>query len=532
MIGRRLIEGLCSRAGAPVLLGAAAAAGGLLMFDGIDPIRWGGGLAGSEAGGGALIDGGVITVLLLLLGGLLALGCRVRALSAENASRRAAESGAHALARQDPLTGLPNRRVLKEQIDRALADMWPGLSIAVLLIDLDGFKSVNDIFGHNVGDEVLRIAAARMQAALSFSTVLVRLAGDEFAVLVPFSLQHRAVAEAEAVVAAMQQEFRAGTATVSIGASVGVAFAPADATDTLSLLWAADVAMYRSKEAGGHRATRFESSMGREVRETARFKSELREAIDSGQIVPFYQPLVDLRSGRIVEFEVLARWLHPDQGVVPPDRFIAIVDAERMATPMLDSLLRQVARDAAEWPGYMRFSINLFASQLLESNLVEVLCAAASGGGLAPSRLCLEVTENAQVRDIASARRIMEAARAAGMTLALDDVGTGYSSLHHLRVLPFDRMKIDRSFVQSSATDDGNANYLDVMLTVARKLGLETVAEGIETAELDRTLAGLRCDYGQGYFYSRPVPASDVLPMLARNGSSATVLRLQARSAG
>ena len=530
MIGYRLREQLCSRVGAPAALGGAAAVAGFLAIKGIDPIGWADGLDSTPRV--QIVDGAVVAVLLLGLASLLVLVCRVRSLAVEVIRRRRGEDGAQALAVQDALTGLPNRRVLKKGIEKALTGIWPGLGIAVLLIDLDGFKSVNDIYGHNVGDAVLRVAAERMKSALSFGTMLVRLAGDEFAVLVPYSLHHRAQLEAEAIVNALNAEISVLGVAVSIGASVGVARAPADAGDALSLLWAADVAMYHSKAAGGRRATLFEPKMGQVVREEARFKSELRGAIDSDQIVPYYQPVIDLRSGRIAEFEVLARWLHPDKGVVTPDRFLAIVDGARLATPMLVSLIRQLARDAADWPPDVRFSLNLFASQLSEANLIDVICGTAEAEGLPPSRLCLEVTETAQVKDIDAARRTMEAAHRAGMTLALDDVGTGYSSLQHLRLLPFDRMKIDSSFVLSVALDGSNAPYLDILMTAAKKLGLKTVAEGIETSELDRMTTDMRCDYGQGYFYSRPVPAAEVPAVLARNGAGAKVLPMVARSAG
>ena len=429
--------------------------------------------------------------------------------------RAEAEAGAHGSARIDALTGLPNRRALTEQIDAALAGLWPGLGIALLVIDLDGFKMVNDVHGHDGGDRVLCEAAARLRAALSFGTFLARLGGDEFAVLVPCSLQHRATEEAHAVVAALAEEFRIGEIVVSLGASIGVARGPEDSTQTAALLRAADIAMYRAKQAGRGQAQTFHVSMETDIREAAAVKAELRGAVAEGQIVPFYQPIVDLRDDRIVEFEVLARWRHPQRGLLTPDRFIHLVEGVHQATPMLLSLLSQVARDAAQWPAGLRFSINVFPAQLLDARLVEQVVETAGAGGLAAARLCLEVTESALVQEPARVRGVIECARRAGMAIALDDFGTGYSSLYHLRELPFDKLKIDRSFVQGMAAERRQVAYVGAILALAEALGLQVTAEGIETAETARALSGMGCEYGQGFHYARPLLADQVAGLLA-----------------
>ena len=429
--------------------------------------------------------------------------------------RTTAEQGAHGSARIDPLTGLPNRRALKERIDDDLAKLWPGLGIAILLIDLDGFKGVNDIYGHEIGDLVLAQAGERMRAALSFGTWLARLGGDEFAVLVPCSLRHRAAAEAEAVIAALAADICVGDVTVNLGASIGIAHGPEDGSDTSSLLRAADIAMYRAKAGGRGRLKLFHGSMEQELRETAVLKADLRAAIASGQIVPFYQPVVDLRHGGIVEFEVLARWLHPTRGVLTPDRFIPLVESVGLATPLLVSLLRQVARDVAAWPPHLRFAINVFPVQLLDPGLIEKMCMVIGAGGLLASRFCIEVTENTLVQDVARTQGVMDAAHAAGMTVALDDFGTGYSSLYHLRELPFDKLKIDRSFVQSMAADARNTAYIGAIIALCGSLNLEVTAEGIESADSARRLVEMGCRYGQGFHYAPPLPAQQAEQLLA-----------------
>ena len=527
MMTGRLVDALGSRMWSRAAFGCSAALGVLLTVGHLDLLAAAARLDTRD--GGLYTDGLFTTLLLLTLTGLIFGGLHAKRMSVEIACRKTAEAGANERAQLDPLTGLPNRLVLHASIDKALADIWPGLEVAILLIDLDGFKEVNDVYGHTAGDEVLRLAAQRMKAALTFGTLLARLAGDEFAVFIPYSLRHRAALEADAIVSVLETEFRVADALISIGASVGIAAAPVDASNAEALLAAADQAMYRAKQAGGSRVEVFDALMAEQAREAAGLRAQLRSAIASGQIVPYYQPIVDLRSGRIVELEVLARWEHPVHGVLPPARFIHLVERSRQATAMLVSLLDRVGADASQWTRSLRFSLNIFPGQLLETQLIERLSATARSRDLSTSRLCLEITENAMIRNVRAARNVMDAAHRDGMTIALDDVGTGYSSLHHLRVLPFDRIKIDRSFVQSIPEDAANATFADALISIGKKLGLEVVAEGIETLALDRLLAGMECDYGQGFIYSKPVPPNEVAALLEANAVSSSMVVMPLR---
>ncbi len=462
---------------------------------------------------------GLLLAAVLLVGaGAVSARRRVRDLHARVSRLQAAEAGALNSASIDSLTGLLNRRAFKKRVDTVLTDLWPGLGIAVLLIDLDGFKTVNDVHGHEGGDKILCAVAGRLRAALSFGTCVARLGGDEFAVLIPYSLQHRAAAEAQAVVDVLCQEFRIDEIVIQLGASVGLARGPEHSSNTESLLCAADIAMFRAKKEGGSRVQPFHAWMETEIRERTVLKAELRGAIANGQIVPFYQPIVNLDTRRIVEFEVLARWQHPRHGCLPPSRFIDLVIGAGQATPMLLSLLQQVTCDAAHWPSEIRLSINIFPAQLTEPTLINMIEELARRRGLSATRLCLEVTEQALLQDPACARVAVEAARRHGMMVALDDFGTGYSSLYHLRELPFDRLKIDRSFLQSITTDERSAAYIGAIVAFSRSLGLEVVAEGIETEAAARLLAGMRCQFGQGYHFARPLPAADVGHLLSLDG--------------
>ena len=296
---------------------------------------------------------------------------------------------------------------------------------------------------------------------------------------------------------------------------------PEDSKDTQSLLRAADIAMYRAKQAGRGRIQAFHPSMESEIRERAALTAELPAAIAAGQIRPYYQPIVDLLDGRIVELEVLARWHHPRHGCLTPDRFIDLVETVQQDTPLLLSLLGQVVQDAEEWPTYLCFSLNIFPRQLLDLELVDVVTRAIREAGFATTRLCFEVTEQALVSDPERARAVIDKVRLQGMQVALDDFGTGFSSLYHLRELPFDRLKIDRSFIQSMTADKRNVTHVAAIVTLCQSLDLAVVAEGIESGEAAGLLARMGCDYGQGYHYARPVPACQVRGLLEGAGEVA-----------
>jgi diguanylate cyclase (GGDEF)-like protein len=429
--------------------------------------------------------------------------------------REEAEAKAAELARHDPLTGLPNRRLFAEEITPRLASVSDQDCLPMLLIDLDGFKAVNDVHGHHVGDTVLQEVVDRMREVLPADALIARLGGDEFAILMPLGHgQEELERVAYAIIKEASLPFTVQDITVGIGASIGIALAPADGTDSSSLLRAADIAMYRAKAKGGHAVCFFEAGMDIEMRAQAQLREELRLAVNRNEIVPYYQPLVDLRRGAIVGFEILARWTHPERGIVGPDKFIPLAEQMKLLTPMTLALLRQACLDARAWPENIRLAINIAPAQLQEPDLIDRITAVVREAGLHPERVELELVEDALIGDIGEAKRFIDAAHNAGMTVALDDFGTGHSSLSRLYELPLDKVKIDRSFMRSIGRDRRSAAYVAAIVNLGKTLQLCTTAEGIEDEEAMWTLEGMGCDFGQGYLYAKPVPAPEVSAVL------------------
>jgi diguanylate cyclase (GGDEF)-like protein/PAS domain S-box-containing protein len=415
------------------------------------------------------------------------------------------------LAATDYLTGLPNRRAFLAGVETMLRR---GAPCALLFIDLDNFKPINDIHGHSAGDAVLIEVASRLQQEAPMGAMVARLGGDEFAVLLPDSKEAGAVA---------MQILRVLSAPVSwdglaaeTGASIGISCSPEQGTDTESLLRTADMAMYHAKRAGAGRFLFFAADMEEELREKTVFKVRLKQAIEGGEIIPFYQPLVDLRSGRLIGMEVLARWQHPERGVLPPSEFISPAEHGGLITPLFESLLRQACQDATSWPEGLKIAVNMSPRQLQDVSLAGVVLDILAASRLSPLRLELEVTETAVVQDVGTAKRLLELLREAGIRVALDDFGTGYASLRMVKELAVDRLKIDRSFVMALASAPESGRYVSAIIGLARALGLGTTAEGIEDATTMRRIAAMGCDLGQGYFFGRPRPASALGPWLQR----------------
>jgi diguanylate cyclase (GGDEF)-like protein/PAS domain S-box-containing protein len=415
------------------------------------------------------------------------------------------------LAATDYLTGLPNRRAFLAGVETMLRR---GAPCALLFIDLDNFKPINDIHGHSAGDAVLIEVASRLQQEAPMGAMVARLGGDEFAVLLPDSKEAGTVA---------MQILRVLSAPVywdglaaETGASIGISCSPEQGTDTESLLRTADMAMYHAKRAGAGRFLFFATDMEEELREKTVFKVRLKQAIEGGEIIPFYQPLVDLRSGRLIGMEVLARWQHPERGILPPSEFISPAEHGGLITPLFESLLRQACQDATCWPEGLKIAVNMSPRQLQDVSLAGVVLDILAASRLSPLRLELEVTETAVVQDVGTAKRLLELLREAGIRVALDDFGTGYASLRMVKELAVDRLKIDRSFVAALASAPESGRYVSAIIGLARALGLGTTAEGIEDATTMRRIAAMGCDLGQGYFFGRPRPASALGPWLQR----------------
>ena len=435
-----------------------------------------------------------------------------------------------AVARTDDLTNLPNRRHLHEALQGMLARAGQdGGSVAVLLLDLDRFKTVNDVHGHPAGDQLLRLAATRLRSVARSGDFVARLGGDEFALAVlinparqPGQAGELAAQLAQRVIATLQEPFRLSSGTVvRVGISIGVALSQQLATQQAAegmdtLMHRADIALYRAKADGRGRCCFFEPIMDDDVQARALLESELREAVANGHIVPHFQPLVDLANERVVGFELLARWQHPTRGMVSPGEFIPVAEQLGLIGPMTSHLLRRACSVAATWPDDTFVACNVSPLQLRDQSLPGMVRAALQEFGLPPHRLELEITESALVGDLALARDVLNEVKSLGVRLALDDFGTGYSSLHHLKMLPFDKVKIDASFVGAMTRDLGSRKIVSAVVGLGQSLELTTVAEGVEDQETAAMLRELGCDVGQGWLFGRPVPADLVTKLLQR----------------
>jgi diguanylate cyclase (GGDEF)-like protein len=435
----------------------------------------------------------------------------------EMAFREMAESQAQTLARHDVLTGLPNRRLLIEKIEHLVRHPADDLSYAVLLVDLDRFKSVNDVHGHAAGDFVLCQAADRITDLLPEGAMAARLGGDEFSLLVPFEPgSDELMRLSQQIITRLSEPMEVAHTHVDIGATVGIALVRHDGNDPEELLRSADIAMYRGKRDGRGTYRFFEANMDRELRARVSLECELRSAIARGEVRPHYQPLVALPSQNLEGFEVLARWYHPTQGVLSPNVFIPIAEDSGLITELSYAILRQAAVDARSWPAHLRLAINISPHQFKDRQLAERLLAILAETGFPPERLEVEITESALTNDIELARATLKALQSVGVSIALDDFGTGYSSLSHLRELKFDKIKIDRSFVQSLKDQEESAKIVHAILGLGKSLGVMTTAEGIETKENLSWLAEQGCTNGQGYLFGAPMSANAVGHMLGK----------------
>jgi diguanylate cyclase (GGDEF)-like protein len=427
-----------------------------------------------------------------------------------------------AVARTDALTDLPNRRRFHEELETALASLpGSGGSLALLLVDLDRFKAVNDAYGHLAGDRLLRLVADRLKAILEPGEVIARLGGDEFALLLTLDASEgphassRHTTAAERIVAALKQPFDLpDTAAVLIGGSVGIAVAE-PCGGIPELLHRADIALYQAKADGRACFRFFEEGMDAVARTRARLEGELRQAVADDEIMPHFQPLVAIDTGHIVGAEMLARWPHPVRGMVSPTEFIPLAEGLGLIGPMTERLLRKACSAAAHWPAHITLACNLSPLQLRDPELPAMVARILDDTGFPARRLELEITESALVGDLALAATLLGQLKALGVRLALDDFGTGCSSLRHLRALPFDKLKIDASFVGAMESDAESSKIVAAVVGLGHSLGLTTVAEGVETPETVALLMRLGCDIGQGWLFGRPAPAKAFEALLA-----------------
>lgn len=416
-----------------------------------------------------------------------------------------AERFASRLAYNDSLTGLPNRRAFMEALERGTRRKEP---FACLLFDLDNFKQVNDVRGHLVGDQLLQVVAKRLRGLIAPDILLGRIGGDEFAVLVTSHLPERAMDLAHLIARRVREPMLIEGRAVQVDLSAGIARYPHDAERADAILRKADIALYRAKDIGGGLARAFTPDMERRERRRAAVADALREAIPRDEIVPHYQPLVELSTGDVVGFEVLARWDSPVLGAVPSSEFIPIATETGLIGQLSYTVLERACADAVTWPQHLRISFNIAPTQLRDRLLPPQLLAILARTGLAPKRLEIELTEEAMLASDHKTAFDIDALKDKGITLALDDFGTGYSSLHNLRTLPFDKIKIDRSYVAKIETCEASRRMVEAIVKFTHVLGIPLLAEGVETAEQARILTTLGCDLAQGWLYGKAMPNS------------------------
>jgi diguanylate cyclase (GGDEF)-like protein len=450
----------------------------------------------------------------LLAVGLLIFGWRRYAEQNREVKRRMeAEARARELAYQDVLTGLPNRRQFADALTAALdAPPRAGGAHALLMLDLNGFKQVNDVHGHGAGDEVLIIVGQRLRAAMRDGDLVARFGGDEFAILA----HHLAGPEAASNVAlriieALREPIAGGDAHHHIGAGIGIALLPADASTTVEALRKADVALYRAKAERRSALRFFEEQMDHRIHERAQMEEALRDAMKAGSIETIFQPSFDLRDHTVVGFEALPRWHHPELGEIEPERFIAIAEDAGLIHDLAESLLRHACIAAMQWPVHIRLAIDIFPVQLRDELLAARVVRILHETGFAAERLEVEITESALVADLEAARVTLGALRGAGVRIALDNFGTGYSSLYHLRNFKLDKIKIDRSLIDAMGDERESAAIVSAMIGLGQGLGVTVAAEGIDFGAQERSLLGTGCEQGQGDALGGPVSSAQTL---------------------
>ncbi|WP_159872542.1 EAL domain-containing protein [Novosphingobium sp. 9U] len=432
-------------------------------------------------------------------------------------ARKASEQIGY-LAAHDTLTGLPNRVTFASNLEAVAKS---GKPFALHTIDLDRFKEVNDTLGHPIGDHILKGAAKRLQRLVGASDIVTRLGGDEFAIL-----QHQVDAQvspdtlATSIVGSLSEPFQFEGHTVSIGASVGICRAPEHGSEGDDIMKKSDLALYRAKEESRGTYRFFEPGMDSRLSERRQLEADLKEAISAGQFEVHYQPLLDTTRNTIGSFEALVRWRHPTRGLLAPGEFIATAEESGLIIPIGEWVMRQACQDAASWPNDIKVAVNLSPAQFKRGDLIAMAMSALTAAGLPPRRLELEITESVLLHDEAWVQSTLEKLSALGISIAMDDFGTGYSSLSYLRSFPFNKIKIDRSFVADLINTSDALSIVQATIQLSKKLGMQITAEGVENAEQLDLLVAEGCTQVQGYHISRPIPAQEIVSLLTRYGEN------------
>ena len=458
---------------------------------------------------GSLAVGGCsVTLVLIAFTGLI-----VRRTQEKQDADRASNIKITHLARHDSLTGLINRAVFMEKIEEACAGLrLRDEAFNVLMLDLDRFKAVNDLLGHPAGDALLQEVTQRLRSALREADVLARLGGDEFAIIIKSETDQREFATelANRIIGAIAKPFGIDGNQLNVGVSVGIAAAPGDGADPVDLVKKADIALYQAKVGGRSRYCFFDAGMLSDLDARNRLERDLRAAISSKALELHYQPVVDAKTGMPCGVEALARWHHPELGMVAADKFIPLAEQTGLIMPLGELILRKACADAAGWPEHIKVAVNLSPMQFKQTNLLDVVMCVLAESGLPPQRLELEVTETVFLANDPEHWAVLGQLKALGISIALDDFGTGYSSLSHLTMFPFDKIKIDKSFTQGMTKSASCAAVISSTLAIGRGLDMTTTAEGVETMEQFELLRASGVTFVQGYLFGEPGPASNL----------------------
>jgi diguanylate cyclase (GGDEF)-like protein len=419
------------------------------------------------------------------------------------------------MALHDGLTDLPNRTLLNERLERALARVRPGEIVANHLLDLDLFKNVNDTLGHAIGDKLLKAVADRLRGLVGEVDTIARMGGDEFAIVQAAIAQPADAATLAArIIDVISQPYDVDGHHVTIGTSVGIAVGPADGAHADQLTRNADLALYRAKSDGRGTFRFFEPGMDVQMQARRELEHDLRKALAADEFELHYQPVLNLARNDVTGVEALVRWRHPERGMIPPGEFIALAEETGLILPLGEWVLRQACAAAAAWPGDVRVAVNLSPAQFRNSGLVQVVVSALAASALAPQRLELEITESILLQDSKTTLAMLFQLREMGVRIAMDDFGTGYSSLSYLQTFPFDRIKIDRSFVKDITHATGSFNIVRAVAAMAKGLGMQTTAEGVETQEQLEAVKEEGCTEMQGFLLSRALPTDEIAKFL------------------
>jgi diguanylate cyclase (GGDEF)-like protein len=426
------------------------------------------------------------------------------------------------MAHHDALTDLPNRVLLNERLEQALSQsVHRQEMLAVHHLDLDQFKAVNDTFGHPAGDKLLKMVADRLRGLTRETDTIARMGGDEFVVVhAPIADPAETTALAQRIIALISQPFDLDGHQVTIGASIGIAVGPSDGLRPDLLLRNADLALYRAKDDGRGTFRFFEPAMDLQMQTRRIMERDLRKALPAGEFELHYQPVVNLASGDISGFEALIRWNHPSKGMISPAAFIPLAEETGFIVPIGEWVIREACATAAKWPGDLSVAVNISAAQFRSCGLMQVIVGALATSGLRPSRLEIEITETVLLQNRETTLAVLRQLRELGIRIAMDDFGTGYSSLTYLQCFPFDKIKIDRSFVKDITENAGSLNIVRAVAALARGMGMTATAEGVETREQLDMITSEGCNEMQGFLFSRPLPAHEIERLFLSGGEA------------